>query len=249
MPPTNPRFPNGSRVANLAVSLAISATASVAAPVAPQSLTALNITLGCLAVTLLATVIALLVRGRTKVDQIPAAVVVPGAGEIVKSARDAIFVIQESGEIASSNPAAEKLFGYPFSELRGKSIAALIPPPAKGRRRENYIHSAEGRELIGVRKSGNRFPLDLVLSELPGPGGKRFSVVVRDRSDRNRAEEEIQTQQRFASALIRKESRRTAAKAIEVRIATPDPAATAQGGAIRVRNCIPIPASPAKAIT
>jgi PAS domain S-box-containing protein len=112
-------------------------------------------------------------------------------------------VIRESGEILSSNPAAEKLFGYPFNEVRGKSIAALVPPPAKGRKRANYIHAAEGRELIGIRKAGTRFPLDLVLSELPAQNGeKRFSVIVRDRSDRNRAEEEIDGQRRFASSLI-----------------------------------------------
>jgi PAS domain S-box-containing protein len=134
---------------------------------------------------------------------VAAPVVVPGAGEIVKYSRDAIFVIRESGEILSSNPAAEKLFGYPFNEVRGKSIAALVPPPAKGRKRANYIHAAEGRELIGIRKAGTRFPLDLVLSELPAQNGeKRFSVIVRDRSDRNRAEEEIDGQRRFASSLI-----------------------------------------------
>jgi PAS domain S-box-containing protein len=126
----------------------------------------------------------------------------PESLDIVKSARDAIFVIQESGEILNSNPAAEKLFGYAFAELRGKSISTLIPPPAKGRRRANYIHASEGRELIGIRSAGSQFPLDLVLSELPGPGDKRFSVIVRDRSDRNRAEEEIETQRRFASSLI-----------------------------------------------
>jgi len=199
MPPLNP----SSRAANLALTLAISATASVAAPAQPAMLSALNITLACLSVTLFAAVIALLIARRTQhAASEPAAAPDPGASEIVKHARDAIFVIQDSGEILSSNPSAEKLFGYPFSELRGKSISALIPPPAKGRRRENYIHAAEGKELVGVRKSGGSFPLDLVLSELPGNNGKRFSVIVRDRSDRNRAEAEIEGQRRFTSSLL-----------------------------------------------
>jgi two-component system cell cycle sensor histidine kinase/response regulator CckA len=194
--------PIRSRVANLAVTAAISATASVAAPTQAASLTAINITLGCLVVILLAVVAVLTITRRAKAaDSSPAPL--PGAGEIVNSARDAIFVILESGEILSTNPAAEKLFGYGFSEIRGKSISALVPPPAKGRRRANYIHAADGRELIGIRKSGNRFPLDLVLSEMTAPGGaKRFSVIVRDRSDRNRAEEELDGQRRFASSLI-----------------------------------------------
>jgi len=202
MPPKQPTPSSGSRVANLAVALAISATASVAAPVEVSSAAAINVVLACLCVTLFTVVVVLLIgRGANSVSRL-APVIVPGEAEIVKNARDAIFVIQESGEILSSNPSAEKLFGYFFAELRGKSISALIPPPAKGRRRANYIHAADGRELVGVRKGGGRFPLDLVLSELPGQPGKRFSVIVRDRTDRNRVEEEIEGQRRFASSLI-----------------------------------------------
>ncbi len=203
MLPKHLSSPTASRVANLAVTLAISATASVAAPASPSSLNAVTLTLGCACVILLALVIVLFITRRNNEPALrPTPVLVPGAPEIVKFARDAIFVIQESGEILSSNPAAEKLFGYAFAELRGKSISALIPPPAKGRRRANYIHASEGRELIGVRKGGPQFPLDLVLSELPGYAEKRFSVIVRDRSDRNKAEIEIETQRRFASSLI-----------------------------------------------
>jgi len=193
---------SGSRVANLTVTLAISATASVAAPVESLVLSALNVALGCVSIALFAAVVVLLMGRRKARETRPAPAIVPGAAEIVKNARDAIFVIQESGEILSSNPAAEKLFGYPFAELRGKNISALIPPPAKGRRRANYIHASEGKELFGVRQSGGSFPLDLVLSEHPGPADKRFSVIVRDRSERNRAEEEIDGQRRFASSLL-----------------------------------------------
>ena len=192
---------SGSRVVSLAAALAISATASVAAPAGPSSASALNVALACLCVTLFTAVVVLLLgRGANSVSR-PASVVAPGEAEIVKNARDAIFVIQESGDVLSGNPSAEKLFGYPFAELRGKNIAALIPPPAQGRR-ANHIHAAEGKDLVGVRKSGGRFPLDLVLSQLPDQGGKRFSVIVRDRSDRNRVEEAIEGQRRFASSLI-----------------------------------------------
>jgi PAS domain-containing protein len=98
-------------VANLAVTLAISATASVAAPVPASNYTAVNVALGCLCTILLAAVGALLLTRRSTKTVVAAPVVVPGAGEIVKYSRDAIFVIRESGEILSSNPAAEKLFG------------------------------------------------------------------------------------------------------------------------------------------
>lgn len=202
MPFSNPRFSSESRVANLAVTLAISATASVAAPVEASTIYAVSIFLACLCITLFAAVFALLVGRRVKHAPIPAPVTVPSAAEIVTNAPDAIFVIQESGEILSGNPSAEKLFGYSLAELRGKSIAALIPPPSRGRHRENYIHASQGKELVGVRKSGGSFPLDLVLTELPGEPVKRFSVIVHDRSDRNRVEAEIESQRRFADSLI-----------------------------------------------
>ena len=191
-----------SRLANLAVTLAISATASVASPVELTSAAAINIALACLSVTLFAALVVILTSCRSKTASRDARVIVTETADIVTNARDAIFVILESGEILSTNPSAEKLFGYAFAELRGKSISALIPPPAKGRRRANYIHAADGKELLGIRKTGGTFPLDLMLSELPGPSEKHFSVIVRDRSDRNRAEEEIEGQRRFASSLI-----------------------------------------------
>ena len=198
MSPKHLSSPTASRL----LALAITATSSVAAPPGGANWNAITIGLGCLCVILLAAVVVLWTTRRRDPAERPAALIVPGSSEIVKFSRDAIFVIQESGEILSTNPAAEKLFGYPFSELRGKSISALVPPPARGRRRTNYIHAAEGRELIGVRRSGEQFPLDLVLSELPGYAEKRFSVIVRDRSERNKAEEEIDSQRRFASALL-----------------------------------------------
>jgi PAS domain S-box-containing protein len=123
------------------------------------------------------------------------------AAEIVEHAVDAIFIIHESGQILFSNPAAEKLFGFAFPEIEGKSISALIPPPLRGRRRANYIQNAEGAALSGVRKSGERFPLDLMLSELP-TSPRRFSIIVRDRSNRNRIEKEIEDRHRFAASLI-----------------------------------------------
>jgi PAS domain S-box-containing protein len=178
------------------------ATASFASPAGGGSAGGLVTLLSILCFMFAVGIILLLVRRK----QAPAAAyevpLVPHAAEIVEGAKDAIFVIQESGEVLSTNPAAERLFGFAFNEVQGKSIAALIPPPARGRKRANYIHDSEGRELFGVRKSGVRFPLDISLSPLAGPVPKRFSVIVRDRSERNRAEMEIQDQQRFAASVV-----------------------------------------------
>ena len=81
MLPKHLTSPSGSRVANLAVILAASATASVAAPAQPASITALSITLGCLCVILLAAVAVLWATRRAKPNSasLAAPLIVPGA--------------------------------------------------------------------------------------------------------------------------------------------------------------------------
>lgn len=198
---SEPSASRSQRASHLALTLAFSATASAAAPPETSSLSALQITLGCLAVCLLSVLAVWAVVSRA-LRRRPTVPPLPTGEDIVTTARDAILVIQESGEIVSANPAAETLFGYFFSELRGKSISALIPPHVN-RRRPNYLYAAGGRELIGIRKTGASFPLDLVLSELSASAGeKQFSLFIRDRSDRSRAEAELESQSRFAFALI-----------------------------------------------
>jgi two-component system, cell cycle sensor histidine kinase and response regulator CckA len=182
---------------------AIVSTASFAAPPAGVSAAAANQFLVLLAIILAlaaALFVSLWLLGRRK--PAPASTPLPGGSEIVESARDAIFVIEDSGAIVSCNQAAENLFGYPAAELRGKSISALIPPPDRGRRRANYIHASEGRVLNGIRKSGQTFPLDLMLTELPSSAGKRFSIILRDRSARTRAEQELESRQKFTDAVL-----------------------------------------------
>ncbi|MBM3757850.1 MAG: PAS domain S-box protein [Acidobacteria bacterium] len=179
------------------------ASASYASPAGAATSNGLVTLLSILCFLFAAGIILLLFRKKASAAAVQYEIpLVPHAEEIVEGAKDAIFVIQESGEILSTNPSAERLFGFAFGEVQGKSIAALIPPPARGRKRANYIHDSEGRELFGVRKSGARFPLDISLSPLAGPGPKRFSVIVRDRSERNRAELEMQEQQRFAASVV-----------------------------------------------
>jgi len=177
-------------------------TASAATPAVPDNSQAWIALAGIACLLSAAGALLYFMRNRSAMVHNPIATPSPQAAEIVETAKDGVFVIQETGEILFTNPAAEKLFGYPFSEVRNKSIATLIPPPARGRHRANYIQNSEGRELFGRRRSGERFPLDLAVSEMAGPSPRRFSIVVRDRSERNRAELELQSRQEFAAALV-----------------------------------------------
>jgi two-component system sensor kinase FixL len=116
---------------------------------------------------------------------------------VLATAVDAIITIDERGIIESVNPASEKLFGYPAAEMIGTNINTLMPPPYKeghdGYLR-NYIRTGDkqiigiGREVVGLRKNGTTFPMDLAVSEVLLEGRRLFTGIVRDITERKRAE-------------------------------------------------------------
>lgn len=191
----------GGRAGTLVTAVAISATASVAEPAVPSS-DAIWLAAAVAAFAAALLVVALFAvksRLRKRAAFIPASTLLT-ADEVIRSARDAILLIKDSGEIIGSNPAAENLFGYSFSEIQRTTISTLIPPPAYGRRQSSYcLESLAERDLLGVRKSGTRFPLESVLSELSGRQPKCFSLIVRDRTNKDRAEKELAANLRVAA--------------------------------------------------
>jgi hypothetical protein len=119
---------------------------------------------------------------------------------ILETAVDGIITIDERGGIQSLNPAAERLFGYTPDELIGKNVNVLMPSPY----RENhdgylgsYLHTGVrkiigvGREVVGLRKDGQTFPMELGVSEVALENGRIFTGIVRDISERKRASEEL----------------------------------------------------------
>ncbi|MCX6585782.1 MAG: PAS domain S-box protein [Acidobacteria bacterium] len=121
---------------------------------------------------------------------------------IVRDSSDAIFTMNVAGLVQSLNPAASRQFGYTLEEIRDKSISALIPPPARGRQRANYMTNPGARELFGVRRDGSRFPIDVKLDELAFANGKLMVVSVRDISTRYAADKELEHRLAIAEATV-----------------------------------------------
>jgi PAS domain S-box-containing protein len=119
---------------------------------------------------------------------------------ILDTAVEGIITIDERGRIESVNPAAEKTFGWKESEIVGKNVSVLMPSPYKQQHDDyiaNYLRTGHakiigiGREVVGQRKDGGLFPMDLAVSEVRLANRRLFAGFVRDITDRKRLEQEI----------------------------------------------------------
>ncbi len=120
---------------------------------------------------------------------------------IVDHVVDGIISIDERGTVESYNPAAEMIFGYSASEVIGKNVKMLMPDPFHSEHDgylANYLRSGEakiigiGREVIGRRKDGSTFPMDLAVSEFHLGQRRYFTGIVRDISERKQASQALQ---------------------------------------------------------
>src|SRR6266571_4986246 len=119
---------------------------------------------------------------------------------ILDTAVEGIITIDERGIIESVNPAAEKIFGYTAAEFVGRNVSLLMPPPfreAHDAYLVNYLRTGQakiigiGREVVGRRKDGTDFPMDLSVSEVRLAGRRLFTGFVRDITERKRLQREI----------------------------------------------------------
>ena len=120
---------------------------------------------------------------------------------ILNTVVDGIVTLHAHGGIVETiNPAAEQLFGYTSTELIGQNFSLLIPEFDRDQRKgslEYYSASDEaraiglGREVLGRRKDGNLFPLEIAVSEMRLGGQRYFTGILRDISARKQAEEAL----------------------------------------------------------
>ncbi len=120
---------------------------------------------------------------------------------IVETAVNAIITIDASGIIETVNTATERLFGYQRIELIGKNISMFMPQPYRDRHDgyiQDYLNTGVkriigiGREVVGQRKDGTVFPIDLSVGEALLPSGRRiFTGIIRDITERKALEDKI----------------------------------------------------------
>lgn len=120
---------------------------------------------------------------------------------ILNTAVDGIVTIDEYGVVESFNPACEHMFGYQAREVIGRNVSLLMPEPDSSRHDEylqNYRDTGckriigIGREVLGQRKDGSTFPLEIAVSETLLPAKRQiFTGVLKDVSKRREAEEEL----------------------------------------------------------
>lgn len=119
------------------------------------------------------------------------------AQAVLDTVVDGIITIDQFGTIDSMNPACEKIFGYQADEVIGRNVGMLMPDSYRSKHDqylENYQETGVrriigiGRELIGRRKNGDEFSLDLAISETQVQNRKVYTGIVRDITERKQIE-------------------------------------------------------------
>jgi PAS domain S-box-containing protein len=132
--------------------------------------------------------------------------------EVLNLTADAVLITDEDHSILFVNPAAEALFGYRGEELLGRPIEALIPERSRQRHREVAGAFREAREKIramsrrepvwGSRRDGSEFLADITISRHQVDRRLYYAAIVRDRSERMRAEEAIRAGETLHQSII-----------------------------------------------
>ena len=146
---------------------------------------------------------------------------------IVVASDDAIIGRTLDGVITSWNPGAERLFGYTTEEMRGRSIAVLVPSERVDEEQGVVARLKQGRrvdpfETVRIRKDGKRIDVSLTISSILDANGRIVgsSKIARDITEQKRAEEALRASREQLRALaahlqsVREEERKLIAREI-----------------------------------
>ncbi len=120
---------------------------------------------------------------------------------ILDTVPDALIVIDEHGTIQTFSHAAERQFGWTAEEVVGQNVRMLMPSPYREAHDSyigRYLDTGErriigiGRVVVGERKDGSTFPMELAVGEARSGSRRQFTGFVRDLSDRQETERRLQ---------------------------------------------------------
>lgn len=118
---------------------------------------------------------------------------------LLESAHDAIVAVDEKGRIKVINAQTEKFFGYQRKDLIGEKVEILVPKETReshAQLQRNYIknpiatHMAGKTQLLGQRKDGSTFPIEVSLSPVKISRGQLIIAVIRDVTSRRQIEKD-----------------------------------------------------------
>ncbi len=118
--------------------------------------------------------------------------------DVIDSAMDAIILVDDRQRIVLFNHAAEKIFQYSAGEAIGKSLGSLIPQPFRKTHKDQVLKFGESgttkrsalhmSSVFGLRVDGTKFPAEVAISTVKLSGKKIYTAILRDISERIRAE-------------------------------------------------------------
>ncbi|MCR5881042.1 PAS domain S-box protein [Phenylobacterium sp. J367] len=120
---------------------------------------------------------------------------------ILATVPDAMIVIDEQGIMQSFSIAAERLFGWTAAEAIGRNVSILMPNPYRDAH-DSYLHRyldtgerriiGLGRVVVGERRDGSTFPMELAVGEMRSGERRFFTGFVRDLTERQATERRLQ---------------------------------------------------------
>ena len=120
---------------------------------------------------------------------------------VLDTVPDAMVVIDSNAAIQSFSATAERLFGYTEAEVLGRNVSMLMPSPYReqhDRYMSRYMETGEkriigrGRVVVGLRRDGSTFPMDLSVGEMRSGERRSFTGFIRDLTERQETQRRMQ---------------------------------------------------------